>query len=526
MDDVHSRAVPQREESYLLVVDSRMRDTSTYATPSEYRVQFNSPFRHVVGLDVLDASIPRTEYIVDETRNVLEYATTHPVDLDAWRESGVPKKTVRIDPGDYNLPQLITKLNEGFQAAAAASDGVVIRCAADTAPSEVSNKIVFTCSSPFCFLMDSSTIRHVIGFGDPVNSSSTDYTYVKGWSINRTGNASGVFCSLPASDIPDDEPKAATQGPVPAGPSRYQYQQVYGTRKVRQHFTALATGRASSVAAYVTVVGLPTPATMTARIVRTSDDVVMCSGVVSGTDIAGNGTNDVYEPVRFVMTSDGEVLLENEKYYVEFSAPDGTSQAHAGVYYNTDNLPVSGDRYMEVYADSSSGWTIIDTVVQACCDVIVSSWGHAIRSPGLVNLTGPRYVNIRCPEIESHMFRDRAYEPCHAGLGMVQLRGSGYQQQRFDFVSFPPRRFHALGRLDKLTIRLERPDGTLYDSKGVDHTLLLVVRFMTVAKDDHKDASSRVSTLNPDYVADLVAYQVQQRWPAEARAMDRTMKRY
>ena len=106
---------------------------------------------------------------------------------------------------------------------------------------------------------------------------------------------------------------------------------------------------------------------------------------------------------------------------------------------------------------------------------------HALDCPGLVNLTGERYVTVRCPEVEQHLYRDRAFEKHHAGLGMIKMGGYGYQQQRFDFVSFPPRRFHPVGKLSKLTVRLERGDGTLYDTRGCDHTMLLVVRFYTMA---------------------------------------------
>ena len=175
MDDVQHLARHSREESYLIVVDSRARDTARFGSPSEYEIAFNSPFRNVFGLDLLDASVARTEYIVDETTNTLEYAVGHPPDLEAWASGAwarANRRTVRLTPGDYNLPQFVAELNARLRDAGAASpDGVQLRCATDSSPGEISNKVVFACAVPFCLLMATSTLRHTLGFGDPVTGT-------------------------------------------------------------------------------------------------------------------------------------------------------------------------------------------------------------------------------------------------------------------------------------------------------------------------------------------------------------------
>ena len=245
--------------------------------------------------------------------------------------------------------------------------------------------------------------------------------------------------------------------------------------------------------------------------VRDSDDGVVATGTLTA---AAADPDSAYVPVTCALAAVG-VLRAGEAYSVEFSASTGSAAQCVGVYFNQDNLATSAARYMTI------GDEVVNPGQNACVDVLAGVTGHAVTCPGVVNLTGPRYVNIRCPEIESHMFRDRVNERCHAGLGVVHLRGYGFREQRYDFTSFPPRRFHPLGKLSKLTFRLERPDGTLYDSHGVDHTLLLVLKY-------YRTAASPFETpqLNPQNTPDLHTFLIREKWANEANALDRIAKFY
>lgn len=544
MDDVQQLLSSAKEESYLFLVDSRMRDPAVHPTPSEYAITFASPFRNVFGLDLLDATIARTEYLVETNTNVLEYAMGQPTSLSgaaptAWNQGawvrGAAKRRLELDPGDYNLAQFVAHLNDKFAEMAAAHDEDPIRVAPLTNPGEVSNRLSFTCASPFTFLMAGSTVRHTLGFGDPVTPAAAtgNYATVPGWSVNRTEGATDAFLSLAGSVLPDAEPQTGTIGPVPAG-SQVQQVPVYGARQLRQYFVSQATGPAAAVAVYAGAT--PQCPVLAVAVHRAADDALLASGTAS---IAPQDPNDVYVPVPVALAAApgaGTALLDQgQAYYVTFTAVGGGGDAarYVGVYFNRDNLPGDASRYM--WLDAGGGGAAVYPGNNVCCDVSLASWGHEMRSPGLVNLSGPRYVGIRCPEIESHMFRDRVNERCHAGLGMVQLRGYGFREQRFDFVSFPPRRFHPIGKLTKLTFRLERPDGTLYDSHGVDHTLLLVLKYYSLptgggaSGGGGQTARSTGYTggmLNPEYNPDLRDYLITTRWAEEARATDQTYKVY
>jgi len=61
------------KESYMFLVDSKERDKTTFPYPEKYKIEFSSPFKHVYSLEVLDASIPRTQYAIDLHNNKLVY---------------------------------------------------------------------------------------------------------------------------------------------------------------------------------------------------------------------------------------------------------------------------------------------------------------------------------------------------------------------------------------------------------------------------------------------------------------------
>lgn len=522
MDDVHHFIDSAKEESYLFIVDSRMRDTAVHPSPSQYEISFNSPFRNVFGLDLLDATVARTEYLVESNTNTLEYCIGQPDSLAAWDmgawATAARRRTVTLEPGDYNIAQFVEHLNARLREVAAGAGEAALKCSTSTNPAEINNRITLTCSQPFTLLMGSSTVRHTLGFGDPVvSSSAAEYAVVPGWSVNRSAGASDAFLSRPVS-MDDEDPLHLTQGPLPLA-TRVSYVEVYGGRTLRQRFVASATGRPTEVAVYA-VGSAPVgqvPPSVEVRILEEGGGVV-ASGVLT---VAADDPDGAYVPCHVPMNTSNtsQLMTAGATYFVEFRVVSGgvsNASTHVGVYYNDDNFPATQGRYM-----------LLDGVPvhagkNACVDVHATATGHAVTSPGLVNLTGPRYVNIRCPEIESHMFRDRVNERCHAGLGMVSLRGYGFRDQRFDFVSFPARRFHPLGKLSKLTFRLERPDGGLYDSHGVDHTLLLVLRYYRPAAEPF----GKQSQLNPQYTPDLRQHLITNKWAGEARANDRIAKFY
>jgi len=420
MEDVNYLAQHSREESFLFVVDSAMRDRYAYPSSAEYAIEFNAPFRNVFAVDMLNATVPRTEYAVEEGHNVLVYTVAG------------EERTLRIEPGDYNLVQLCDAMNAGLEH---------VFIEPHSSPYQLRSRARFYSPLPFSINAAESTATPELGFHgtDPVYHSAL------------TGTSSG----------------RAFWGPFPG----FETVTLGAAVLIRQPFTATASGMVSEIMVH--------DATVNARIV---DD--------GGTVYAASTSGELVAHVP---------LVTGGAYAIEFS-----SSSPATLYVNA---PRNDEAAAQI------GETPLDATV--CAEVFVAVPRYEIESPGIVDLTGERHVLVRCPEVESLVHRDRAFERFHAGLGMVTMGANGYQDQRTEFISFPGRKMHVpIGKLSKLSFRLEKPDGTLYNTRGLDHTLVLAIRYYTIIA-----PASHASTLNPHYTPDLHAY-LNAKWKAEIEARD------
>lgn len=133
---------------------------------------------------------------------------------------------------------------------------------------------------------------------------------------------------------------------------------------------------------------------------------------------------------------------------------------------------------------------------------------HSVVAPGVVNLLGVRYVTLRCPEIESHLLGSLGYTSNNIGLGIFKLQ-SPYEVSnlKFDFFNFVKKPFHPIGKLTKMSIRFEREDGILYNFRGINHQILISIKyyipsFTAMVKDP-------VHILNPNYNPNYLDYLVE-----------------
>ena len=153
-------------QSYIFLVDSKERDHSTYPTPSEYVTTFTAPFINVIGIQLIDASIPRTMYNIDRYNNTISffiysYGNMAPI------YSNSNYKTVEIDPGNYTIQTLLPQLTNALTMNVNNSSNypvAQITAKSLSTPPELKNKIEFRCPYPFAFDMKNSTISETLGF--------------------------------------------------------------------------------------------------------------------------------------------------------------------------------------------------------------------------------------------------------------------------------------------------------------------------------------------------------------------------
>lgn len=439
MEDIQYLLKNAKEESFLFVVDSSKRDVRAHPEPSEYAITFDAPFTNVYGFDLLNATIPRTEYTVETGKNSLVY------EVDGIR------KFASVEPGDYNLVQLCEALNQVLE-------GIGIE--PHSAPYQLRSRVRMYSPAAFSVISAGSTLAKTIGFYDDTPIYTATLT---GVSEQRT-----------------------FQGPFPGFDV---YSLTEGGVSLRQPFIPSTTGAVSRILVHCTDVSVD----VDVRIVDGSGNVYG-SGIVSGA-------------APEVVITNGLPISAGETYYLQVS-----SETEAGVYIN---IP----RQLEDPAESGSdqtSWTSLGSGDALASEVYVSYNRYEIEGPGLVDLTGERHVIVRCEEIESHLHRGRKTEAFHGGLGMVKLGGNGYQDQRFDFVSFPSRKLYdPIGKLKTLTFRLTKPDGTLYNTRGVDHTLLCVIKYYVNVQDN-----TSPTLLNPSYTPHVTSYLLD-KWNTEIEQKER-----
>jgi len=165
------------KENYLFLVDSKKRDYINYPEPNNYTITFDIPFKNVIGIEVIDASIPRTMYTIDKYNNTIYYYIANSVSEYNGiinNGSGLSKnvnmnifKKMEIPPGNYTIQTFIPTFNslmiQGSQNPGITNIYSPISIVNYSNPPELSNRIIFTCKNPFILDMNQSTLAETLG---------------------------------------------------------------------------------------------------------------------------------------------------------------------------------------------------------------------------------------------------------------------------------------------------------------------------------------------------------------------------
>jgi hypothetical protein len=127
---------------------------------------------------------------------------------------------------------------------------------------------------------------------------------------------------------------------------------------------------------------------------------------------------------------------------------------------------------------------------------------HSIVSPGIVYFMGYKYIVLRCPEIEEHLYRSLSYSKYNLGLAKFRINSFGYNDEKVVITKIPLREFHPIGKLPRLTFRYEVDTGDLYDFKGVNHNIVFAIYYYEPTQKD----GFKSSVLNPLYNMDFIDY--------------------
>ena len=181
IDDVHYLYKNSSKENIILLIDSSKRDKSKYRTPSEFVIDFPEPFRYVIGVEVLNAAIPRTTFTVDKHNNILKMFS-YQYDFDENNEMLISSafRQKIVQPNDYSsaeklLSGLTTLFREKDQTFTIEADSLALEADVDiTTKGYIKMESTLT---PFILdtRKDISPLCPLLGFS--LHASKSDGTY-------------------------------------------------------------------------------------------------------------------------------------------------------------------------------------------------------------------------------------------------------------------------------------------------------------------------------------------------------------
>ena len=131
---------------------------------------------------------------------------------------------------------------------------------------------------------------------------------------------------------------------------------------------------------------------------------------------------------------------------------------------------------------------------------------YKIVSPGIVYFIGNKYIVMKCPEIEEHLYGSLSYSKYTLGLAKFRVDNVGINSERLSITKLPVREFHPIGKLAKMSLRFETNKGTLYDFKGVNHNIVFAIYYYEPIQKKFPEGS----LLNPEYKMNYIDYQYNQ----------------
>lgn len=466
IDDVQYLLRNSEVEEMVTYVDSSQRNKTLYPSPNGYAITFSEPFRDVVGVNVLNCLTPRTVYNVDVGNNKLRIRF---MDTGAW-------ETVAFPPLDYTLDDLLVYWSSFLADRYTDPSRLTVTAVADDL--WASGMVYVRSDVAFELDLTASTIREVIGMDEPCTLARDRVNYVyQGIGLAQSIRDAGAITTF---DFAYTEAIATASDVAPQTvtlPNAYEIESVTVTCELIRALTV-------TDAAGATIMTLTKRAQVDVKQWRFAADNSTYASLKAGA----------------TYTVSAALRLAGPTTYVDVVTI--TDAASAGA-----NLWLTG---MAANSAASSARSFL-------LSVQVSAPTYTIYPPGLVSLAGERCVLLRCPEIEQHINGSYIYGNNSPGLALITLGTTGFSTQRMDFTSITYRNFHPIGKLMQVTFRFETTSGELYNFKGVNHTIVLAIKYLVHRKQGPFDDRVLNANYNPDYLAYMIAHEPVAPLPAGAQ---------
>jgi hypothetical protein len=461
IDDVDYLINNSQKDYAIIFVDSQKRDYTVFPTPSEYSITFDQPFKNVYAIDIVDASIPTTMYNVDIYTQDL-YITTV-----------VRQRNNAIDHKIY-ITALSTSVffSELFESPT--PNNLLVCSESQLAAYDVDN-IAYTNENTNTRIAVMYTIENV-AITTKTNQSETEYFFFD--YLGKTYAIQNITGNLPIIDIINDQ----------------NYNMQLNTNGISYDITYF-TFKFISLPVYNSI--------------KTDLNYWVC---VNNFRVQMTKGNYQVQDFRFALNN---VLNDSANVYVEpvglFDTLQGRFRYFSTdlVIFNCNIRKLDGVLGFDLLPSTSDSDLYTPLQIGNNIRVFMGNYDstnqvYVIISPGIINLGGERYLILRCPEIEDHLYGSYAYNSNTPGLGMFKIAAGQNEitNLRFDYATLERKPIHPIGKLSKLTFRFEIPNGNLYDFKGINHQFMIAIKFYIPTRKEKFSGSS----MNPNYNPNLIEY--------------------
>ena len=517
MDVQHLREIGEIED-YPIFIDSSLRDKVAYPTPSEYEIVFDIPFTNVVSLDLLDSSIPNSQGVVDIHNNLFSMS---------YRTRGTDGTIGKT------IIEHLEILGESKTFREIFNDAVTPR----------------------------RSFKYVGQYADFENADEVEgsiYTTIYDRSVALTEiSPSDAILGTSGTILPlgrfGSKKEVKNQFYISRNGSTYKWRYATGSTEyilptfedgVTKALVSLVNGEGRTLYYFCDAVDLlETPLHDVTRVIFGTGSAVLeghCHYEVSETYYNSISTfvHEVISENIFLEIGDHDVntlylsLTNNRRRGVPIYAYEGLDEtAVLDIFSVEDDIDFTKDRR---YKFTSRDFFFFDMRKSTANEVLgFSEFAKTSQSeyekmnfadnkflfgaknngpsdfvmitPGVINTFGERFITLRCPQLEgAYSNSSLAYTRMTAGVAVFKLVSQYLSNLRFDFANSNRQISHPIGKLSKLLFRWEKPDGSLYNFKGVDHHLFVTVKCLRPKSKIQLVEPER--RLNPDYDPDVLKF--------------------
>lgn len=461
IEDITYLAANSEKDSQIVYIDSGLRNKFFYPNANEYTIEFDQPFKLVYGFDIIDASIPVTMYNVDVLNNTMNYSVviknstlTTLINSEQYFKEITTCTTFIVtfdkDIQTFNIIGSETQLSNYMIQVINPDDNYTMYIRRIINTIEIIKRAQQIADEFYFF-----TFNHIEYCTNHINQNLINILINNEYSlfINIDGTTDLIyFENHKINKI------------------------IYDTIKNTGSFII-------SIENYILTLPIGNYDVLT--IMNDINDLINPLVEVAATTAIPKKEGKLFFSSKNLLFLNGaKGNLIKSLGFDTYPAATATATTYKGLTIGTNYL-----------------------IFGAIYDPLLTE--YKIISPGLISLLGERFTILRIKEIEDHLYGSFSYMKMTPGIGMFKMAApfGGITNLRFDYTTVIRKPFHPIGKLSKLSIRFETSAATLYDFKGVNHQLMINIKFY-VPTSTFKFTRS---VLNPNYDPNVMKYMAKNR---------------